>query len=153
MSGRLRRTVQILLQVEDTPHRAALAFAIGVWIAFFPLLGIHTALALGIAFVFRLNRAAIMLGAWISNPWTVAPLYMAGTVLGCFLLGVSTEGLEAIDWDLHGRAFYAALLDGLRPYVWPFILGNTILGVASGVAGYFALRFLLERRRQLEPTA
>ncbi len=38
----LRRTGQILLRVEDSPTRVAAAFALGVFIAFSPLLGIHT---------------------------------------------------------------------------------------------------------------
>jgi len=146
MSGRLKKTVQLLLHLEDSPHRAALAFGIGLWLAFFPILGIHTGLALLIAFMFRLNRAAILVGVYFSNPWTVAPLYIAGTMLGCAALGVPTEGLEAIDWDLHGMEFYRALLASLRPYAWPFILGNTVLGIVAGVIGYFVLRFVLERR-------
>jgi len=147
VSGRLRRTARLLLQVEDTPHRIALAFGIGVWLAFFPIIGIHTGLALLIAFLFRLNRAAMIVGVYVTNPWTLAPLYMAGTALGCEMLGVSSEGLALIDWDLHGRAFYRALLESLRPFVWPFVVGNTVLGVLGGLVGYVVLRTVLERRR------
>jgi uncharacterized protein (DUF2062 family) len=146
MSSRVRRALQVLLHVEDTPHRIALAFGIGVWIAFTPLLGIHTLLALAIAFSFRLSRVAILLGAYINNPWTLAPLYLTGTMVGCVLMGVSTEGLAALDWSLEGSQFYAHLLASLRPYLWPFLLGNSVLGVAGGVLGYFLLRRVLERR-------
>jgi uncharacterized protein (DUF2062 family) len=139
------------VHVDEAPGRVALAFAIGVWIAFFPILGVHTGMALAIAFVFRLNRVAILTGAWINNPWTLAPMYMAGTVLGCGLLGVSTDGLEAIDWSLHGRAFYAALLESLRPYILPFIFGNTVLGLVCAILAYFLLRTIVERRRQIAP--
>jgi len=151
MRSRIRRALQVLLHVEDTPHRTALAFAIGVWIAFSPFLGFHTLLALAIAFAFRLSRVAILLGAYINNPWTLAPLYLAGTVVGCAILGVPTEGLAELDWDLHGSAFYVHLLATLRPYLWPFLLGNTILGVVSSVVGYVILRRLFERRRALSP--
>jgi len=147
MSGRVRRTVQMLLHLEDTPHRTAVAFGLGLWLAFFPILGIHTGLALLIAFLFRLNRAALLVGVYFSNPWTVAPLYIAGTMLGCAVLGVPTEGLEAIDWDLHGAQFYRALAASLRPYLWPFVMGNTVLGVLAGLIGYVILRFVLERKR------
>jgi hypothetical protein len=145
--GWLRRTVSALLQLDDTPHRIALAFGIGVWLAFFPILGIHTGLALVIAYLFRLNRAAMIVGVYVSNPWTLAPLYMAGTLVGCAIFGVSNEGLNAIDWHLHGRAFYHALFESLRPYVWPFVVGNTLLGVLGGIVGYVVLREILERRR------
>jgi uncharacterized protein len=146
MSGRVRKALQVLLHVEDTPHRIALAFGIGIWIAFCPLLGVHTIMALAIAFAFRLSRVAILLGAYVNNPWTLAPLFLAGTVVGCVLMGVSTDGLAAVDWNLEGTEFYAALLESLRPYLWPFVLGNTVLGVAGGVVGYAILRRLLERR-------
>ncbi len=145
--SRLRRTLQMLAHLEDTPHRIAVAFGIGVFIAFSPLLGIHTAIALGIAFAFRLSRVAILIGAYVNNPWTVVPMFMGGTLLGCALLGVPSEGLGAIEWHLHGWAFYESLLHHLKPYLWPFVLGNTILGTVGGLAGYFALRTILARRR------
>lgn len=147
MKGRLARALQILLHVEDTPHRIALSFAIGIWIAFSPLFGIHTALALGIAVLFRLSRAAMLIGAYLNNPWTVAPMYTAGTVLGSYLLGVSPHGIEEIDWDASGAAFYVSLLEGLRPYLWPFVVGDIVLGVVAAVPAYFALKAFLERRR------
>lgn len=146
--SRLSRAVKLLLHVDDSPHRIALAFGIGIWIAFFPIWGIHTAMALLIAFLFRLSRAAMVLGAYVNNPWTVAPLYTAGTVLGCWLLGVPVEGSFDLDWSLKGTAFMEALLRTLRPYLWPFVVGNTIVGVAGGALAYFALRWVLERRRR-----
>ncbi len=147
--SRLRQRIQVLLHVEDTPHRIALAFGIGVFIAFFPLFGIHTAIALLIAIAFRLSRVAILLGIWVNNPWTIAPMYMGGTFLGCLLLGRAPGNLPAIDWDLEGEAFYEALMETLRPYLWPYVVGNLVLGVLAGAVAYFLLRFVLERRRSV----
>lgn len=147
MSGRLGRMLQVLIHMNDTPHRIALAFGVGVFIAFSPTIGIHTVMALGIAFAFRLSRAAILIGAYLNNPWTLVPMYMGGTLLGCALLGVPSAGLSAIEWHLHGWAFYQSLLRHLKPYLWPYVIGNTLLGVLGGAAGYLALRRILERRR------
>lgn len=142
MKGRLRRALNILLYVDDTPHRIALAFAIGVSIAFNPLFGVHTLLALGVAFLFRLSRGAMLLGAYINNPWTLAPLYGAGTLFGCLILGVETRGLSAIDWSLGSGALWRAL----QPYLWPFVVGNLVLGAILAVPSYLLVRFYLERR-------
>ena len=142
---------QVLLRLEDTPNRIAVAFGLGIFIAFFPLLGIHTGLALLIAFVFRLSRVAILAGAWANNPWTIAPMYMAGTLLGCALLDVPSGGLSSIRWGLHGRAFYESLFEGLRPYVLPYVLGNLILGAVAGVIAYLAVRAVLDRQRAQAP--
>jgi hypothetical protein len=146
--GRLRRRVRELLQLDDTPHRIALAFGIGVWLGFSPILGLHTILALLVGLLFRLNRAALLVGVYVNNPWTLAPVYMAGTALGCVIFGVPSEGLANIDWSLHGRAFYRALGETLRPYLWPFLVGSTLLGTAAALVGYVVLREVLERRRR-----
>jgi uncharacterized protein len=142
----LGRTGRVLLQVEDTPTRVAAAFAIGVFIAFFPILGIHTGMALVIALALRLNKVAILAGAWTNNPWTLAPMYTAGTLLGCAVLGVSPASLGAVDWSLSGRAFHASLLAGLRPLILPFVLGNLLLGVAAAGVAFLGLRWLLAKR-------
>ncbi len=142
MSSRFRRAAQLLLHIDEPPQRTALAFAIGVLIAFSPILGLHTLLALAIAFVFRLNRVAILIGAYINNPWTMGPLYLAGTGVGCALLGVSAHELEQIEWSLTG----------LMPYLWPFVVGNLVLGVAAGSVSYvLALRFLSSSRAPSAP--
>jgi len=145
---RLRQVAHLLLRIEDSPHRTALAFALGVFIAFFPILGIHTGLALLIAFVFRLSRLALLAGCWVNNPWTIAPMYTAGTLLGCALLGVPSEGLGSVRWDLSGDAFYASLWHGLWPYVMPYIVGNLVLGAFCAALVYGLVRSALLRRQQ-----
>lgn len=147
----LRRTGQVLLHVEDSPTRVAVAFALGVFIAFFPLLGIHTGLAIAIALAFRLNKVAILAGAWTNNPWTLAPMYTAGTLLGCFVLGVSPASLGGIDWSLHGRAFYASLVEGFRPLLMPFIVGDLVLGAGAAALSFLVLRSILAGRRRGVP--
>jgi uncharacterized protein (DUF2062 family) len=148
------RTAQLLRHVEGSPSRVAAAFGIGVFIAFFPILGIHTGLALVVALLFRLNKVAILVGAWINNPWTLAPMYSAGTLLGCVLLGVPLhKASDAIDWSLRGRAFYEGLASGLAPLVWPFVVGNLVLGAVAGVAAFLLLRSVLARRAPLPAAA
>jgi uncharacterized protein (DUF2062 family) len=137
-----------LFHLDDTPHRIALSFAIGVFIAFFPILGIHTGLALLIAFAFRLSRVAILAGAWTNNPWTTVPMLMGGTFLGCVLFDVPSTSLGEVQWHLHGQAFYQSLWDSLRPLVLPYVVGNLVLGVLCAVVSYLVLRTVLERRRQ-----
>jgi uncharacterized protein (DUF2062 family) len=146
--GWLRRTGHILLSVEGSPGRVAVAFALGVFIAFFPILGIHSALAIGVALAFRLNKVAILVGTWVNNPWTLAPMYTAGTLLGCFALGVSPASLARIDWSLHGQAFYASLVDGFRPLLAPFVVGNLVLGGGAAALSFLILRSILAGRRR-----
>jgi hypothetical protein len=144
---RLRRLAQLLLKIEDAPERVALAFALGVFIAFFPILGVHTAMALGLALALRLNRIAILAGTFVSNPWTLVPMLTAGTVVGCALLGVSPSGLDELAAGLEGAGFAKRLLARLRPLLLPYLVGNLILGAATGVLAYFVLRSVLKARQ------
>jgi uncharacterized protein (DUF2062 family) len=146
VKARLRRLLGAFLHLDDTPRRIAAAFGVGVYLAFHPLFGLHTIMALGIAFAFRLSRGAVLVGIYVNNPWTIAPMYVAGTTLGCWILGVPLHGLKGIHWDLGSLAFYRVLLVSLRPYLWPYVLGNTILGIACGYTAYLAMRWILERR-------
>ena len=104
----------------------------------------------GIAFAFRLNRVAVLAGAWMSNPWTIGPMLTAGTLVGCAALGVSPRALGQVDWSLSGRAFYDSLVSGLGPLLWPFVLGNLSVGVVAGIATFFVVRGILRARRSME---
>ncbi len=147
MRRRLRHIFGVLLQLEGSPRRTALAFAIGVWIAFCPVIGIHTGLALLIAVAFRLNRVALLLGAYVNNPWTLAPLFMAGTFFGCLLLGVSPVGVSAIEWPEHMSAL-GETLARLRPLLWPYVVGNLALGALCAGVAYGVVLRLLERAQR-----
>ena len=147
MRNRLARLLEAFLHLDDTPRRIAAAFGVGVYISFHPLFGLHTLMALAIAFAFRLSRAAVLVGIYVNNPWTMAPMYIAGTTLGCWILGVPLDGLGDIAWDdWDERGFYRILLLSLKPYLWPYVLGNTILGIVCGSIAYLVLRWFLERR-------
>ena len=137
----MREALKSLLHLKDPPHRTALAFGTGVFLAFSPLLGLHTVLAIVIAFAFRLNRVAVLAGAWI-NAWALAPCYAFGTLLGAMLLGVDAGDLEAIDWSQGVEALGTTL----STLFWPILLGNTLLGIAVAFPAYALCRTFLERR-------
>ena len=147
----LRRLAQLVLRVQGSPTQIARAFGLGVFLAFFPIFGIHTLLAFGLAFAFRLNKVAILAGTFMNNPWTIAPMYTAGTLLGSALLGVSPSAVGDIDWSLSGVEFYDSLATGFRTLLWPFVAGNLVLGVVAGTVSFFVLRGILESRRRRRP--
>src|ERR1044072_2464843 len=96
-----RKPFRRLLALNDPPERTALAFSIGVFIAFSPFLGLHTILATVIAFLFRFNQVAIYTGTVINNPFfTPVPIIIASYAVGAFILGrpmsLPDEGLELL---------------------------------------------------------
>jgi uncharacterized protein (DUF2062 family) len=82
----MRELLKKLLRIEDTPERTALAFSIGIFLGFSPFLGLHTLTGLAIAFLFKLNRVAILLGVWSNTPWWLVPYYTLATWLGMWVV-------------------------------------------------------------------
>lgn len=144
----MNNVLKRLLHLQDPPHRTALAFGTGVFIAFSPLLGLHTVMAIVIAFAFGLNRVAVLAGAWI-NFWALAPCYAFGTLIGALMLGVDTGDLSAIDWSQG----IGALTSTLGTLFWPIMLGNTVLGAVAAVPAYTLSRKFLEARDQRKAEA
>src|SRR6266446_7468446 len=81
----IRRWLDRLLHIDDTPERTAAAFALGVFFGFSPFLGLHTLLAIAVAFLLNLNRVAVLLGVYSNLPWVIGPYYAFTTVVGASL--------------------------------------------------------------------
>ena len=144
----LRQYLAQVLHLKETPHRTALAFALGVFIAFAPHYLFHTASVVFVAWAFRLNYLAVFLGSVINNPWTLIPILAASLYTGLLLTGSSPEVL--IDWEqLSTRNVY----DVLSPYVLPFVVGATFLALVGGLLAYPIMRWIIIRYRKLKGTS
>ena len=77
-----RSLLKEVLHLRESPQRTALAFAIGVFIGFSPAYGLHTVMVLFCTWAFGLNFLALMVGAFLNNPWTWPSL---GTYCRCAL--------------------------------------------------------------------
>jgi len=149
----LARWLERLLHIHDTPQRTALAFALGVFIGFSPLLGLHTALGLALAFAFGLNRVAVLVGVYLNLPWFLAPYYTVATLAGAAVLrrplpqGLLSEFATLLErWPKGELAHVLALL---RPLFWSYVVGSTLLAGLIAVIGYYAaLGFVLTRRHR-----
>ncbi len=155
----LRRWAQSVLHTRDTPERTAMALGLGVAIGFSPFLGFRLAIGIAVAFLFNLNRLAVLVGLCVNLPWLVPPYYAAATALGAWLTGATVPPdlvgqLEAIR-TLPGWGSRIAALDALlRPFVWAFLVGSLVGGAALGLAAYAAAKPILiarERRRLHQP--
>jgi len=113
----------------------AIAFAIGVFIGMSPLLGIHTILGLLAAWLFRLNRLITIVGVYVTNPWTIVPIYSFGTWIGAKIIGMDNL-IPAIDWS---HITFVGFFKEFRPLLLPFLIGNTAIGIVSAVVSYILI--------------
>ena len=131
-----------LLSLDDPPERTALAFSIGVFIAFSPFLGLHTIAATLIAFLFRFNKIAIYTGTFVNNPFlTVVPIIVASYTVGAFLLrrplGISPEGVALLRHPrLLSGDYYQLVFARSWELLLPFAVGGLVLSVVCSLIAY-----------------
>jgi uncharacterized protein (DUF2062 family) len=156
-----RSTFRRLLAIDDPPERTALAFSIGVFIAFCPFLGLHTILATVVAFVFRFNKIAIYAGTFINNPFlTLVPIIIGSYTIGAFILGrplkIPDEGVELLTHPaIFSGDYYRQIFIQSWTIVKPFAVGGTVLSVVCSLLAYpLTLKALraYRRRKITEPT-
>jgi uncharacterized protein (DUF2062 family) len=150
----LRAAFRRLLSLDDPPERTALAFSIGIFIAFSPFLGLHTILATLFAFIFRFNKIAIYSGTFVNNPFlTLVPIIVGSYAVGALLLGrpmkIPAEGVELLkDPHLLTADYYQRLFVQSWDILKTFAVGGIILSVVCSLIAYpVTLRLLRAHRR------
>jgi uncharacterized protein (DUF2062 family) len=137
-----RALLRHVLHLQESPRRTALAFAVGVFIAFSPAYGLHTAMVVLCTWLFGLNFVALLAGALVNNPWTIVPILGATYWTGALLMGQTD--VPPFNWDdLSFRGIYAQV----SPYLVPFVLGGFVLSVVGALASYPLAYALLLRYR------
>ena len=150
----IRRWLDALLHIDDTPERTAAAFALGVFFGFSPFLGLHTVLGVVAAFLLNLNRVAVLLGVYSNLPWIIAPYYAFATMAGARITGHKLPpGLRSqlgalFELTVFGTEFWHRLITILKPLLWPYTVGSTFGALVLAALAYpLALAFVTSRRR------
>ena len=151
----LRAASRRLLALDDPPERTALAFSVGVFIAFSPFLGLHTIMATVLAFAFRFNKVAVYAGTLVNNPFlTLVPIILASYAVGAFLTGkplaLPESGLALLrDPHLLTGSYWRALFEQFWGVLLPFTVGGTVLSVVCSLAAYpVTLKLLRANQRR-----
>lgn len=153
----MKDLIKKLLHIEDTPERTALAYSIGVFLGFSPFLGVHTLIALAIAFLFNLNRVVILLGVWSNTPWWIVPYYMFATWIGMWVTGfwIGNVPLKEVFQFGMGQGFMSSVFWSRFTSRWDlllsFAIGSLILAFFLSLIAYPLslkwIRFYRSRRK------
>jgi uncharacterized protein (DUF2062 family) len=146
---RLTDLIKGLLFLEDTPERTALAFSIGIFLGFSPFLGFHTLAGLAVAFLFKMNRVAVLLGVWSNTPWWIVPYYAGATWIGMWITRFR------IDWPTLKEIFRTGVEQGFIAsefwvrvasqwgFLLSFLIGSLLLaGLFAFIAYPLSLRWI-----------
>ncbi|MDH5542189.1 MAG: DUF2062 domain-containing protein [Nitrospinota bacterium] len=138
----VKNLVKKVIHSDGEPGRIASAVAVGVFIAWFPIVGTHTVMAIGAAWIFRLSTALVFVGNFLNNPFTMIPMFLSG-----FWVGLAVTGTEdvSIDWTMNMET----LIEIGKVFFIPFCIGNILLGIVGGVITYFLILHAVRKYRAL----
>ena len=89
LPARFKRWLEQLLHTHDTPRRTAAAYALGRVLRLLADCWVSTRCwAFAAAFLFNLNRLAVILGIYSNLPWILPAYYTLATLLGAAILRV-----------------------------------------------------------------
>ncbi|MHC4544877.1 MAG: DUF2062 domain-containing protein [Planctomycetota bacterium] len=157
-----------ILHVNDSPNRIAKGVAIGLFVGWTPLIGLHTLIVLPLAVLMRANKPVALACVWVTNIFTAMPIYYFNYLIGRFLFGTKGGEKELISREIGGMlknllsfsnfgAFlYRAdfwhkfwrLIVNIRVELW---LGSLIVGTIVSVIAYFTFYYLITWYQKTHP--
>ncbi len=146
MNTYIRERVREILKLDDPPHRLSLAFALGIFIAFSPWIGLHIVSAVLLAWLFRLNKVVVLTASFVNNPWTIVPMYAFCLWFGIKITGGGVQVPEIAWGSLGVRELY----DLLFPFLWSFVAGTLVIGSTAAVLAYVVFYWAVRRYRREE---
>lgn len=130
----LRRLYMTLRTEHRTPEKVAAAVGVGAFVGCSPLWGLHFALSVLVATVFRLNRVLVYAAANLANPLTAPPLFFAELQVGHRLMHGAWLPVTLADVEAVGVAGLLA-----NVFVGSLVVG-AVVGVCCGLVAWLVAR-------------
>jgi len=138
----LRLVYLKLFRINDSPHRIAFGFGLGIFLGILPGTGPIAALLLSI--LFRVNRASALLGAFLTNTWLSVVTLFVSIRIGSSIFGLDWQKEYAIYAELvknfHWQNFFK--ISVLKIFL-PVMLGFLIVSFCLGCLSYVIIRAVL----------
>ena len=134
-----------LFRTNDSPQKIACGLGLGVFIGILPGAGPFAAFI--VAMLLRVNRAAAVLGALITNTWTSLITMFLAIKIGASVMSLDGKVLysqwKALLSDFHWRSVFAIAFLKL---VFPVLIGYLIISIFLGVLVYLICLFVLLKK-------
>lgn len=107
------------------------AFGLGLFFAFWPV-PFQMVFSAAAAMIFRVNLPLSIATVWITNPFTMPPIFYGAYLVGSTVLGTKMTPFHfELSWDW--------VMLSLHTFGPAFLLGCLICSVLGGCIGYFGL--------------
>ncbi len=118
-----------------TPQEISLGVAVGIFVAFIPLIGSHTITAIALASLLRVNTLIVLLSTQVSNPLTFPLQLFLSAEVGSLILNGSF-----LEIRMTGD------IDYVSHYIVPIVIGGLVLGTCLAGLSYVLVKMALKKR-------
>lgn len=151
-----------VLSLHGSPEQIALGTAIGIFVAFTPTIGFQIIIAAFLATLLNANRTAAIIAVWITNPFTLAPIYAFTYLVGIqfwpgpeqpvgevynILKGLVVRLMRFEAWALLDQ--FRTLLRLGKDMLVPMTIGGCVVGFIAGVITYYPTRWFARRAQPI----
>lgn len=138
-----------LFRINDSPQKIALGFGLGAFLGILPGTGPIASLVL--AAVFRINKAAALLGSILTNTWASFLIIVLSIKMGAGIMGLEWQQVYASWQHLLTDFQWKNIFDlSILKLMLPVLTGYLILSFCLGLIAYCSaliLLYFLKRRR------
>jgi uncharacterized protein (DUF2062 family) len=139
------RGYQRFLKIHGNPHEIAAGFALGLFIAMSPFMGIHIAMAVFLAALLRWNKISAAIAVWVSNPVTAPAIYGMTWIVGSKVTAVTlTESFP----HTFSLAATFILLKNTPAIIATLVIGGIILGIPFAIVAYYLTFSIFEKYQE-----
>jgi uncharacterized protein (DUF2062 family) len=140
----LRLVYAKLVLINDSPHKIALGFGLGILTGIIP--GIGPIAALFLAFLLRANRFSALLGSLLTNTWLTVVFFLLSIKVGSAIMKVSWQDvyiesavlLKNFQWqNLLSESFFKVVL--------PLAVGYLVISLVLALAVYLVALIIVKR--------
>jgi len=141
----LYKAYERFLKTRGHPREIALGFALGLFVGMTPLMGLHTAIAVPLAALFKWNKISAAISVWITNAVTAPLIYSITYVIGSKLIGLeksfTLKGLNGFSGLYH-------LILNTPEIALAMTVGGIVLGLPLAFIGYYFTITVIRKYRE-----
>ncbi len=129
-----------LLEIEDSTESILRGLTLGIFVGLLPLMGIQILFVVFLAVLARVSKISATLGVFITNPFTVLPIYALNLKVGLIITGRFSE-LNKVS-EIKSVGAFAELGAEL---LFDFLLGSFVVAAIGATITYLVFRPILYR--------
>lgn len=143
---------QKIVGINDSPHKIAGGFALGVFLGILPGAGPMASIVL--AYFLQVNRAAALAGSLLTNAWFSVVTFALAVKIGAFLTGTSWQELYADAKELVNPFHWQKFFDeSALSILKPVLFGYAAVGLIAGVIVYVIVLMIVSAYRRRKKAA